>query len=89
MKISIIGAGNVGASTALFLAQQRLGNIVLIDVIEGMPHGKALDMAEAGPAKRRRGKSSASPSPAKAPPPSTASGAKWLCATIPHQGRRQ
>ena len=52
MKISVIGAGNVGATTALFLAQQRLGNIVLIDVIEGMPQGKALDMAEAGPANR-------------------------------------
>jgi malate dehydrogenase len=52
MKISVIGAGNVGASTALFLAQQRLGNIVLIDVIEGMPQGKALDMAEAGPVNR-------------------------------------
>jgi len=52
MKISVIGAGNVGATTALFLAQQRLGNIVLIDVIEGMPQGKALDMAEAGPVNR-------------------------------------
>lgn len=52
MKISVIGAGNVGATTALFLAQQRLGNIVLIDVIEGMPEGKALDMAEAGPVNR-------------------------------------
>jgi len=52
MKISVIGAGNVGATTALFLAQQHLGNIVLIDVIEGMPQGKALDMAEAGPVNR-------------------------------------
>lgn len=52
MKISVIGAGNVGATTALFLAQQRLGDIVMLDIIEGMPEGKALDMAEAGPVAR-------------------------------------
>jgi len=52
MKISVIGAGNVGATTALYLAQQRLGDIVLIDIIEGMPEGKALDMDEAGPVAR-------------------------------------
>ncbi|MDZ7363311.1 MAG: malate dehydrogenase [candidate division KSB1 bacterium] len=55
MKISVIGAGNVGATTALFLAQQRLGDIVLIDIIEGMPEGKALDMDEAGPVARFEG----------------------------------
>ena len=52
MKISVIGAGNVGATTALLLAQQHLGNILLLDVVEGMPEGKALDMAEAGPVNR-------------------------------------
>jgi malate dehydrogenase len=52
MKISVIGAGNVGATTALFLAQQRLGEVVMLDIIEGMPEGKALDMAEAGPVGR-------------------------------------
>jgi malate dehydrogenase len=55
MKISVIGAGNVGATTALFLAQQRLGDIILIDIIEGMPAGKALDMDEAGPIARFEG----------------------------------
>jgi malate dehydrogenase len=55
MKISVIGAGNVGATTALFLAQQRLGDIMLIDIIEGMPEGKALDMDEAGPVARFEG----------------------------------
>jgi malate dehydrogenase len=55
MKISVIGAGNVGATTALFLAQQRLGDIVLIDIIAGMPEGKALDMDEAGPVARFEG----------------------------------
>jgi len=48
MKIAVIGAGQVGATTALMLAQKELGEIVLVDIIEGMPRGKALDMAEAG-----------------------------------------
>ena len=52
MKISVIGAGNVGATTALMLAQHQLGDVVLLDIIEGMPEGKALDMAEAGPVAR-------------------------------------
>lgn len=52
MKISVIGAGNVGATTALLLAQKRLGDIVLVDIISGMPEGKALDMAEASPVDR-------------------------------------
>ena len=49
MKISVIGAGNVGSTTALMLAQQRLGEIWQLDIVEGMSEGKALDMAEAGP----------------------------------------
>lgn len=52
MKISVIGAGNVGSTTALLLAQKRLGDIVLVDIISGMPEGKALDMAEASPVDR-------------------------------------
>lgn len=48
-KVSVIGAGNVGATTALFIAQSGLANVVLFDVVEGMPQGKALDMAEACP----------------------------------------
>jgi malate dehydrogenase len=50
-KITIIGAGNVGATTAHWLADRELGDIVLVDIpqTEGMPAGKALDMAEAGP----------------------------------------
>ncbi len=52
MKISVIGAGNVGATIALLLAQKRLGDVVLLDVIPGMPEAKALDMAEASPVDR-------------------------------------
>jgi malate dehydrogenase len=50
-KITIIGAGNVGATTAQWIAIRELGDIVLVDVpqTEGMPAGKALDLMEAGP----------------------------------------
>ncbi len=47
-KITVIGAGNVGATCALYLAQQELGDVVLLDVIEGVPQGKALDILQAG-----------------------------------------
>lgn len=48
-KITIIGAGNVGASLARSLLSQNLGNVVLLDIVEGRPQGLALDMAEACP----------------------------------------
>jgi malate dehydrogenase len=48
-KVSIIGAGNVGATTAQLVVQSGIADVVLFDVVEGMPQGKALDMAEACP----------------------------------------
>ena len=48
-KVSIIGAGNVGATAALFLAQRDVSDLVLIDIVDGMPQGKALDMIQAAP----------------------------------------
>jgi malate dehydrogenase len=50
-KISIIGAGNVGATTALWCAAANLGDVVLVDIpeLEGMPQGKALDLLQAAP----------------------------------------
>lgn len=48
-KISIIGAGNVGATAAHWAASKELGDIVLLDVAEGVPQGKALDLLEAAP----------------------------------------
>jgi malate dehydrogenase len=48
-KITVIGAGNVGATTAQRAVDKELGDVVLVDIIEGMPQGKALDLAEAGP----------------------------------------
>jgi len=48
-KISIIGAGNVGATAAFIIAEKELGEVVMLDIVEGMPQGKGLDMAEASP----------------------------------------
>ncbi len=48
-KVSIIGAGHTGATTAHWLAERELADIVLVDIVEGMPQGKALDMLEAMP----------------------------------------
>jgi malate dehydrogenase len=48
-KITVIGGGNVGASAAVNLAAKELGNVVLVDVVEGIPQGKGLDMAQMGP----------------------------------------
>jgi len=48
-KITIVGAGNVGATTAHIAAIKQLGDIVLLDIVEGLAEGKALDIAEAGP----------------------------------------
>lgn len=48
-KISVIGAGMTGSTTAHWLAERELADIVLVDVVEGMPQGKSLDMTEAMP----------------------------------------
>jgi malate dehydrogenase len=48
-KVSIVGAGNVGHAAAQWIVSRRLADVVLVDVIEGMPQGKALDLSEAGP----------------------------------------
>jgi malate dehydrogenase len=48
-KVTIVGAGNVGSTCAQQLAQRDYADIVLVDIIEGLPQGKALDILEAGP----------------------------------------
>jgi malate dehydrogenase len=48
-KVTVIGAGNVGATAAMRLAEKELADVVLMDVLEGVPAGKALDLAEAAP----------------------------------------
>ena len=51
-KVTVVGAGNVGATTAQYIVERELADVVLTDVIEGMPQGKALDLLEAGPVNR-------------------------------------
>jgi len=48
-KVSIIGAGHVGATAGLYLLEKRIADVVLVDIVEGMPQGKALDLSHAAP----------------------------------------
>ena len=48
-KVTVVGAGAVGATTAQYLADRNIADVVLIDIVENLPQGKGLDLAEAGP----------------------------------------
>ncbi len=48
-KVTVVGAGNVGATCAHWIASRELADVVLVDIVEGMPQGKALDLLEATP----------------------------------------
>ncbi|NLF32269.1 MAG: malate dehydrogenase [Planctomycetes bacterium] len=48
-KLSVIGAGNVGATCAVWAARRELGDVVLLDIVDGLPQGKGLDLYEASP----------------------------------------
>lgn len=48
-KIAVVGAGNVGATTAQRLAEKEIGDVILVDIIQDMPQGKALDILESAP----------------------------------------
>ena len=48
-KVAVVGGGTVGANTALYIAERGLADVVLIDIVEGMPQGKALNMTQAAP----------------------------------------
>jgi malate dehydrogenase len=48
-KVTVVGAGNVGANCALRIAERELADVVLVDVVEGVPQGKGLDLLESGP----------------------------------------
>lgn len=52
-KISIVGSGNVGATAAHWIASKELGDVVLVDIIDGVPQGKGLDLLEAMPIEKR------------------------------------
>jgi len=48
-KVTVIGAGNVGANCALRIADRELADVVLVDIVEGVPQGKGLDLLQSGP----------------------------------------
>ena len=48
-KITVVGAGMVGGTTAQRLAERDYADIVLVDIVEGLPQGKALDLCQSGP----------------------------------------
>ncbi len=48
-KVTVVGAGNVGANCAVWIANKQLADVVLVDVVEGVPQGKGLDLLQAGP----------------------------------------
>ena len=58
-KVTVVGSGNVGATAAHWIAAKELADVVLLDVIEGVPQGKALDLLEAMPIEMRDCRSSA------------------------------
>ena len=47
-KVTVIGAGNVGATTAQRIVEKELADVVLVDVVDGVPQGKGLDMYQSG-----------------------------------------
>ncbi len=55
-KVTVVGAGNVGATAAQRLAEKELCNVVLVDIVEGVPQGKALDLMEAAPVEKHDAK---------------------------------
>ncbi len=55
-KVTVVGAGNVGATAAMRLVEKELADVVLIDVLEGVPAGKALDLIEAAPVEKHDSK---------------------------------
>ncbi|MEO7659092.1 MAG: malate dehydrogenase, partial [Pyrinomonadaceae bacterium] len=46
-KVTVVGAGNVGATAAHWIASKELADVVLVDIVEGTPQGKSLDLAQA------------------------------------------
>jgi malate dehydrogenase len=54
-KIALVGAGNIGGTLALLAGLKELGDVVLFDIVDGIPQGKALDLAQAGPVEKFNG----------------------------------
>jgi malate dehydrogenase len=54
-KIAVIGAGHVGATTSMYLAEANFADVVMVDIVEGIPQGKGLDLCQAGPVRGYNG----------------------------------
>ena len=52
-KVTVVGGGNVGATTAQRIFDRGYADVVLVDIVDGMPQGKALDILESGPVDRK------------------------------------
>ena len=68
-KIALVGAGHIGGTLALLIGLKELGDVVLFDVVDGVPQGKALDLAESAPIEGFDARLSSAPTTT---PPSTA-----------------
>jgi malate/lactate dehydrogenase len=60
-KVSIVGAGNVGAKTTYYIAEKVIADLVMVDIAEGMTRAKALDFLHAGPLRPTTARSAAPP----------------------------
>ena len=72
-KVTVIGAGNVGATTAQRIAEAGLADVVLVDIVEGLPQGKGLDLAEAAPVVGHDARDHSAPTTTPTPPARTSS----------------
>ena len=82
-KIALIGAGQIGGTLAHLAALKELGDIVLFDIAEGTPQGKALDLAESGPGRRLRRILCRAPIPTRTSTAPTSSSSRPACRASP------
>lgn len=72
-KIALIGAGNIGGTLAHLAAIKELGDVVLFDIADGLPQGKALDIAESGRSRKSTPRCPAPPTTPRSPAQTSAS----------------
>jgi malate dehydrogenase len=83
-KVTVVGAGNVGATVAQGIALKELADVVLVDIVEGVPQGKSLDFMETAPVeKRSTTRSSAERTRTTAPRTPTSSSSPPACRASP------
>ena len=82
-KIALIGAGQIGGTLAHLAALKELGDIVLFDIVDGVPQGKALDLAESGAGRRLQRQADRAPVPTPTSPAPTSSSSPPACRASP------